>query len=83
VQSEGEALLESTGVAAFSSSATRFPKGARRSVAEYFEKACPDAYIVVVIAREWDDYSPQAHAKVMYSKDHAVLATLFRQRFAA
>jgi hypothetical protein len=55
----------------------------RCTLAEYFHKNCPDPYIVAILAHEQDHYPPQAHAQVVYSKDHASLVTVMRQRLRA
>jgi hypothetical protein len=55
----------------------------RCTLAEYFHKNCPDPYIVAILAHEQDHYPPQAHAQVLYSKDHAPLVTVMRQRLRA
>ena len=55
----------------------------RCTLAEYFHHNCPDPYIVAVLAHEQDQYPRQAHARVVYSHDHAPLVTLLRQRPSA
>jgi hypothetical protein len=55
----------------------------RCTVAEYFHQNCPKPYIVAVIAREHDHYPPQAHARVVFSQDHAHLVRVLRQRLSA
>jgi len=51
----------------------------RCTVAEYFHKNCPDPYIVAILAHARDYYPHEAHARVVYSQDHAPLVTVMRQ----
>ncbi|MBV8476320.1 MAG: hypothetical protein JOZ36_06620 [Acidobacteria bacterium] len=55
----------------------------RCTLAEYFDKNCPDPYIVAVLAHDDDHFPPQAHACVVHSPDHGSLVTVMRQRLAA
>jgi hypothetical protein len=61
----------------------KLPHPGRCTVAEYFHKNCPDPYIVAILAHEQDHYPPQAHARLLYSKNHASLVTVLRQRLRA
>ena len=84
VRSEGEALFEiSLGRCGILLLCHKLSGPAREALAETFHTRCPDPYIVAVMAHESDDFPPQAHAKVVYAADHAALANLFRDRFAA
>jgi hypothetical protein len=56
---------------------------ARASLADYFHTRCPDPYIVAIVASEAEPLPPGAHARVIYSPDHAGLAAVMRQRLAA
>jgi len=55
---------------------------ARCTLAEYFQQNCPEPYIVAVLAHAEDHWPPQAHARVIYSKDHGALVKVMRQRLA-
>jgi hypothetical protein len=55
----------------------------RFTLAEFFHQNCPKPYIVAVLAHENDHYPPQAHARVVYSKDHSPLVNVMRERLAA
>jgi hypothetical protein len=61
----------------------KLDRNGRCAVAEYFHQNCPNSYIVVVLAHEQDHYPPQAHARVVFSQDHAPLVRVFRQRLSA
>jgi hypothetical protein len=58
----------------------KLDRAGRCTLAEYFHKNCPDPYIVAILAHEADDYPPQAHARVLFSKEHGPLLTVMRQR---
>jgi hypothetical protein len=55
----------------------------RCTVAEYFHQNCPDPYIVAVLEHEHDHSPPHAHARVVFSQDHAHLVSVLRQRLSA
>ncbi len=55
----------------------------RCTVAGYFHQNCSDPYIVAVLAHKDDRYPPQAHARVVFSEDHAHLVRVLRQRLSA
>jgi hypothetical protein len=55
----------------------------RCTLAEYFHHNCPEPYIVAILAHEQDHYPREAHARVVYSQDHAPLVTFLRQRPSA
>jgi hypothetical protein len=55
----------------------------RCTLAEFFHRSCPDPHIVAILAHEADHYPPQAHARVLFSKDHGHLLTVMRKRLIA
>jgi hypothetical protein len=61
----------------------KLDRNGRCTIAEYFHKNCPDPYIVAVLAHEQDHYAPQAHARVVFSRDHGPLVKVFWQRLSA
>jgi hypothetical protein len=61
----------------------KLDRSGRCTLAEYFQQNCPEPYIVAVLAHEDDHSPPQAHARVIYSKDHGALVKVMRQRLAA
>lgn len=84
VQSEGEAHFEiSMGRCGVLLLCHLLPAAARASLIEYFHTRCPDPYVVAVVAHEAEPLLPGAHARVVYSADHAGLAMVMRQRLAA
>jgi hypothetical protein len=84
VQSEGAALFEiSMGRCGILLLCHLLTAAVRASLTDYFHAKCPEPYIVAVVAHEADPHPPRAHARVVYSADHAGLAALLRQRLAA
>jgi hypothetical protein len=84
VQSESAALFEiSMGRCGILLLCHLLPAAVRASLTDYFHAKCPDPYIVAVVAHDAEPHPPRAHARVVYSPDHAGLATVLRQRFAA
>ena len=61
----------------------KLDRSGRCTLAEYFHQNCPKPYIVAVLAHEDDHSPPQAHARLIYSKDHGALVELMRQQLAA
>jgi len=61
----------------------KLDRSGRCTLAEYFQQNCPEPFIVAVLAHEDDHWPPQAHARVIYSKDHGALVKVMRQRLAA
>jgi hypothetical protein len=61
----------------------KLDRNGRCIVAEYFHQNCPNPYIVAIVAHEHDHYPPQAHARVVFSQDHAHLVRVLRQRLSA
>ena len=55
----------------------------RCTLAEYFHQNCPEPYIVAVLGHSDDHYPPQAHVRVVHSRDHGSLVKVMRQRLAA
>jgi hypothetical protein len=84
VQSEAAALFEiSMGRCGILLLCHLLPAAVRASLADYFHTKCPDPFIVAVVAHEAEPHPPRAHARVVYSPDHAGLAAVLRQRLAA
>jgi hypothetical protein len=84
VRSEAAALFEiSMGRCGILLLCHLLPETVRGSLTEYFHTQCPDPYIVAVVAHETEPHPLGAHARVLYSADHAGLAALLRQRLAA
>jgi DNA-binding response OmpR family regulator len=84
VENEGAALFEiSMGRCGILLLCHLLPETVRGSLTEYFRTQCPDPYIVAVVAHETEPHPLGAHARVLYSADHAGLAALLRQRLAA
>jgi hypothetical protein len=84
VQSESATLFEiSMGRCGILLLCHLLPEAVRASLTDYFHTQRPDPYIVAVVAHEAETHPPRAHARVIYSPDHAGLADLLRQRLAA
>ena len=84
VQSGGAALFEiSLGRCGILLLCHKLSRATRTSVADYFHTNCPDHYIVAIVAHEAETHPRCAHARVIYSADHAGLAAVMRQRLAA
>jgi phosphoribosylpyrophosphate synthetase len=56
------------------------PETVRASLTDYFHSQCPNPYIVAVVAHEAETHTPLAHARVVYSPDHAGLAAVLRAK---
>ena len=83
VQSGGAALFEISMGRCGILLLCHLPEAVRASLTSYFHAQCPDPYIVAVVAHECETHPARAHARVVYSADHAELAAVLRQRLAA
>ena len=84
VQNEGPALFEiSLGRCGILLLCHLLSEAARESLADNFHSRCPDPYIVAIVAHEAQSHPQRAHARVIYSPNHANLAEVLRQRLVA
>ena len=56
---------------------------ARESLADDFEKACPEPIIIAVLGHPSDNFPPQTHKCILHSLDPVPLVEALREKLAA